>query len=53
MLIEQTHFPISGPNWSRIIIISVVLIGVGVIAYKVFVPQKTETKIKPEKNDVL
>lgn len=53
MIFEQTHFPQSGPSWSRIIIISIVLIGVSVIAYKAFVPVKIATKIKPEKDDVL
>lgn len=41
MLIEQTHFPLGGgPNWGKIILISVAFIAGGVIVYKIFGPPK-------------
>lgn len=31
MLLEQIHFPISGPNWNKILLGTVVIISVGAI----------------------
>lgn len=43
-MLEQTYFPLGGgPNWGKILIISIALISVGVIAYKKFVPAKIPT----------
>ena len=41
MTLEQTYFPLGGgPNWNKIIFISIIIIAGGVIAYKIFVPKK-------------
>jgi hypothetical protein len=51
MLIEQTHFPLSGPNWSKIILISLTCIAIGVIAYKVIAPAKIIAKLKTKEDE--
>ncbi len=50
MLIQQTHYPQSGPNWGKIISISASLIVCGIMAYQVFKPitAKISNKSKPQ-----
>ena len=49
MLIEQTHFPQSGPNLGKMALITSVVIIIGWIAYNVFKPSKV--KIEPQPLD--
>jgi len=49
MLLEQTHFPINGPNWGKIALITTGVIIVGYIAYNAFKPLKV--KIEPKLKD--
>lgn len=53
MLIEQTHFPLSGPNWGNIAIGAIVLLSIGAIVYVKFKPAKIVTKPRQKKSDIL
>lgn len=44
MLIEQIHFPQSGPNWGKIALITLTVIATGIIIYKLTVPDKNKLK---------
>jgi hypothetical protein len=51
MLIEQIHFPQSGPNWGKIALISLVVIGLGVVVYQITKPVKLKIKPKTDPGD--
>jgi hypothetical protein len=40
MLLEQTHFPVKGVDWERIIIGSLIAIATGVLVYEFTKPKK-------------
>ena len=46
MLIQQTHFPQSGPNWGNIVLISLAVIATGIIIYKIAAPVKDKVKLE-------
>ncbi len=50
MLIQQIHFPQSGPNWGKIALISLVVITTGIIIYKLTTPVKDKIKPKTDNN---
>lgn len=45
MLIQQIHFPQSGPNWGKIALVSLGIIITGVITYQVY--KSIKLKIEP------
>ena len=49
MLIEQIHFPQSGPNWGKIALGTFVILSIAVVAY-VVVKKPTYTP-KPKQKD--
>ncbi|MFN7912761.1 MAG: hypothetical protein ACK5QC_13135 [Bacteroidota bacterium] len=46
MLIQQTHFPQSGQNWGKVLLIGAGILTAGYIAYHLFKPVKL--KIEPK-----
>ena len=46
MLIQQTHFPQTSPDWLKIGLISLGIIAGGIIIYQITKP--TKMKLKPE-----
>lgn len=48
MLIQQTHFPQSGPNWGKIVLLSLVAIGLGIAVYQITKPVKFKTQPNPK-----
>lgn len=51
MLIEQIHYPQSGPNWGKIALITAGVIIVGFMAYNAFKPIKVKIELEPKPDD--
>jgi hypothetical protein len=48
MLIQQTHFPQTSPDWLKIGLISLGIIAGGIIIYQITKPAKIKMKLKSE-----
>ncbi len=54
MLLEQTHYPLgnsSGPSLGTIILVIILLVGVGAVAYHAFKPETITPRLKKPENE--
>ena len=54
MLLEQTHFPLgknNGPSLGTVIVVTILLVGVGVVAYGAMKPEMIMPSIKKKENE--
>ena len=54
MLLEQTHFPLGkndGPGLGTMIVVAILLVGVGVVAYNAFKPEVIMPQPKKTENE--